>query len=50
MAFQTAYIKFLDIWLFYGLCLPYVAFILEVTEEFLRDKKTGKQLVNEIGL
>ena len=30
---QTAYAKLLDIWLFFGLLLPFVAFILEVFSE-----------------
>ena len=33
ISLQTAYAKLLDIWLFFGLLLPFVAFVLEVLDE-----------------
>jgi len=32
---QTAYLKLLDVWLFFGLILPFIGFCLEVCEELI---------------
>ena len=32
---ETAYLKLLDVWLFFGLILPFIAFCLEVAEELI---------------
>ena len=39
---QTAYLKLLDVWLFFGLVLPFIAFCLEVTEELIVSKEENE--------
>ena len=34
---QTAYVKLLDIWLLFGLILPFVSFVLNIIEQISRD-------------
>ena len=41
--FQTAYLKLVDIWLFFGLVLPFFAFVLKVVEEICENKEESEQ-------
>ena len=34
---QTTYIKLLDIWLLFGLILPFVSFVLNIIEQIRKD-------------
>ena len=45
---QTAYVKLMDVWLLFGLILPFVAFILTVLEEVFkqREEDNREQLSN----
>ena len=36
---KTSYMKMIDIWLLYGLTIPFLVFILEVTSQMLRHRK-----------
>ena len=36
---KTSYMKMIDIWLLYGLTIPFLVFILEVTSQMLRTRK-----------
>ena len=36
---QTAYIKFMDGWLLFGLTLPFISFVLSILEELCQDKE-----------
>ena len=36
---KTSYMKMIDIWLLYGLTIPFLVFILEVSSQMLRHRK-----------
>ena len=35
---QTAYLKLVDCWLFFGLIIPFLAFVLEVSKELANEE------------
>ena len=40
---QTSYIKLMDVWLLFGLVLPFVAFLLTIMEELLKNPEAKQE-------
>ena len=47
---QTAYVKLIDIWLLYGLTLPFLGFILSCLEEIYKEPVATLTKVKPVGL
>jgi len=45
---KTAYIKLMDVWLLFGLVLPFVSFILTLIEEMIKNKHEKRVEPNEL--
>ena len=45
---QTAYVKLIDIWLLYGLTLPFLGFILSCLEEIYREPVSSPVTVTKV--
>ena len=41
---QTAYIKMMDIWLLFGLVLPFLGFVLTIVEEIVQDMEDDREI------
>ena len=42
---QTAYIKMMDIWLLFGLVLPFLGFVLTIAEEIVQDMEEDREII-----
>merc|ERR1712142_793799 len=47
---QTAYIKHVDVWLLFGLVLPFVSFILTLIEEIVKNDDNTTKLFDSTGI
>ena len=41
---QTAYIKMMDIWLLFGLVLPFLGFVLTIVEEIVQVMEDDREI------
>ena len=46
----TSYIKFIDVWLLFGLVLPFVSFILTLIEEIVKNEDDEMKIFNLNGI
>ena len=40
---KTTYIKLMDVWMLFGLVLPFIAFLLTIIEEILKSKEKHQE-------
>ena len=42
---KTTYIKLMDVWMVFGLVLPFIAFLLTIIEEILKSKEKHQEQI-----